>query len=119
MARLGDFIAETSNASSGPIDRGHLRQMTFADVVLERDVLALFDRQAASMLKLIAVAEPQALAALAHAVKGSARGIGAWRVAHAAAELEAAPQGEAAARDKLIAALVEARSAVAKILRGN
>jgi hypothetical protein len=119
MAQVGDFAA-TTNDASGPIDRGHLRQMTFADVVLERDVLGLFDRQAASMLKLIPVAEPQALAALAHAVKGSARGIGAWRVAHAAAELEAAPKGgEGAARDKLMTALVEARTAVAKILRGN
>jgi HPt (histidine-containing phosphotransfer) domain-containing protein len=120
MADAGDFAAAANDASSDPIDRGHLRQMTFADVVLERDVLGLFDRQAASMLKLIPVAEPQALAALAHAVKGSARGIGAWRVAHAAAEVETAPQGgEPAAKQKLMAALVEARTAVAKILRGN
>jgi HPt (histidine-containing phosphotransfer) domain-containing protein len=87
------------------IDRAHLRQMTFADTVLEREVLGLFDRQAAAMLELIP--------ALAHAVKGSARGIGAWRVAEAAAVLEMAPNGN---RAPLTAALLEARAAIARIL---
>lgn len=95
------------------IDRAHLRQMTFADTVLEREVLGLFDRQAAAMLELIPAAEPGALPALAHAVKGSARGIGAWRVAEAAAVLEMAPNGN---RAPLTAALLEARAAIARIL---
>lgn len=95
------------------IDRAHLRQMTFADTVLEREVLGLFDRQAAAMLELIPAAEPGALPALAHAVKGSARGIGAWRVAEAAAVLETAPNGN---RAPLTAALLEARAAIARIL---
>lgn len=99
-----------------PIDRAHLRRMTFADPVLEREVLTLFDRQATSMLSLLGAAEPQALPRLAHAVKGSARGIGAWRVARAAAILEAAPQSDVAA---LMDALIEARTAVAHILRRN
>jgi hypothetical protein len=95
------------------IDRAHLRQMTFSDAVLEREVLGLFDKQAASMLELIPVAKAEALPALAHAVKGSARGIGAWRVAEAAATLEAAPQGNRAA---LTGALVEVRAAISRIL---
>ena len=99
--------------SGEAIVRAHLRQMTFSDAVLEREVLGLFDKQAASMLELIPVAMPEALPALAHAVKGSARGIGAWRVAEAAAALEAAPQGN---RSPLTAALVEARAAIARIL---
>jgi HPt (histidine-containing phosphotransfer) domain-containing protein len=95
------------------IDRAHLRRMTFADSALEREVLGLFDKQAASMLELIPIAEPGALPALAHAVKGSARGIGAWRVAEAAAVLEMAPAGN---RAPLKAALAEARAAIGKIL---
>jgi HPt (histidine-containing phosphotransfer) domain-containing protein len=65
------------------------------------------------MLELIPIAEPGALPALAHAVKGSARGIGAWRVAEAAAVLEMAPAGN---RAPLKAALAEARAAIGKIL---
>jgi hypothetical protein len=103
-------------AQGGAIDRAHLRKMTFGDAALEHEVLGLFDRQAASMLELIAVAEPGALPALAHAVKGSARGIGAWRVADAAGLLEAAPQGS---RAPLSAALVEARAAIARIRPHN
>ena len=95
------------------IDRAHLRQMTFSDAALENEVLGLFDRQAASMLELIPVAQPDVLPALAHAVKGSARGIGAWHVARAAAALEADPHGDSAA---LVVALVEARAEIAKIL---
>jgi HPt (histidine-containing phosphotransfer) domain-containing protein len=112
-AEAADLLAE----AQGPaIDRAHLRQMTFADAALEREVLGLFDKQAASMLELIPVALPDALPALAHAVKGSARGIGAWRVAEAAAVLEMAPQGN---RAPLSAALTEARAAIAEILSRN
>jgi HPt (histidine-containing phosphotransfer) domain-containing protein len=116
MAQVDDFAVKGDAADGAAIDRAHLRQMTFSDPVLEREVLALFDRQAASMLELIPVAETGALPALAHAVKGSARGIGAWRVARAAAVLEAAPQRDIR---ELTAALVEARAAIAKILGRN
>jgi hypothetical protein len=94
------------------IDRGHLRQMTFSDVDLEHEVLGLFDRQAAAMLDLIPVAKPEVLSSLAHAVKGSARGIGAWHVARAAAALEADPDGGVNA---LVGTLVEARAEIAEI----
>jgi HPt (histidine-containing phosphotransfer) domain-containing protein len=112
-AQMTDAAAEPLGEA---IDRAHLRQMTFSDAILEREVLGLFDKQAASMLELIPVAEPGALPALAHAVKGSARGIGAWRVAEAAAILEMAPHGN---RAPLSAALVEARAAIARILPRN
>ena len=103
-------------AAEEPIDRGHLRRMTLADPALEREVLTLFDRQAGSMIALLGAAEPQALPRLAHAVKGSARGVGAWRVARAAAMLETAPQSDVHA---LMNALIEARAAVAQILGRN
>jgi hypothetical protein len=105
---------QSGGEAQGPaIDRAHLRQMTFGDGALEREVLGLFERQAASMLELIPVAKPDDVPALAHAVKGSARGIGAWRVAEAAAMLETARHGNCA---PLAAALVEARAAIAEIL---
>jgi len=110
---MGQSREDKIEADDEPIDRGHLRRMTFADPVLEREVLILFDRQATSMLSLLGSAEAPALPRLAHAIKGSARGIGAWRVACAAAILEAAPHGDVAA---LMDALSEARAAVAQIL---
>jgi hypothetical protein len=103
-------------ADDQAIDRGHLRRMTFADPVIEREVLTLFDRQATSMIVHLGSAEPDALARLAHAVKGSARGIGAWRVARAAAMLESAPGSDV---HTLMSALIEARAAVAQILGRN
>ena len=67
-------------------------------------------------------AAPAAVAALAHTLKGSARGIGAWRVARAAERLElAGASGDqtAEALDGLTAASDEARSVIAELLRAN
>jgi HPt (histidine-containing phosphotransfer) domain-containing protein len=81
-------------ATAGPeptqtvIDDDHLRQMTLGDRGLEREVLEIFIGQAALMLRRISGAKPALAAAAAHTLKGSARGIGAWRVAQAADRLE-------------------------------
>ena len=58
--------------------------MTLGDRKLEKEVLELFDRQAEQLLARMHAAEPAGLARLAHTLVGSARGIGAWRVAAAA-----------------------------------
>jgi HPt (histidine-containing phosphotransfer) domain-containing protein len=70
------------------IDDSHLERMTLGDRRLEREVLELFVRQTTIMLNRIVGAEPAMAAAAAHTLKGSARGIGAWRVARAAELLE-------------------------------
>ena len=72
----------------GPIDIEHLRRMTLGDASLEREVLAMFSAQAVGLVGTLA-ALPADAAALAHTLKGSARAIGAFRVADAAARLEA------------------------------
>ncbi len=64
--------------------------MTLGDRSLETEVLRLFERQSAMLLGRMTLAEPAKLRALAHTLNGSARGIGAWRVAHAAQALEVA-----------------------------
>src|SRR5262245_40434913 len=74
------------------IDRAHLARMTLGDSRLEVEVLALFDRQATLLLARMTGAAPLAIAAFAHTLKGSARGIGMWRVAAAAEALEQAAQ---------------------------
>lgn len=102
----------------GIIDEVHLENMTLGDHHLEREVLKIFVRQTVIMLDRIAGAEPALAAAAAHTLMGSARGIGAWRVAHAAEHLEqvAAGQRGQAALDAAVvdlkAAAVEASEAI-------
>jgi HPt (histidine-containing phosphotransfer) domain-containing protein len=70
------------------IDEVHLERMTLGDRSLEREVLEIFARQTTMTLQRIVGAGPARAAAAAHTLKGSARGIGAWRVAQAAERLE-------------------------------
>jgi HPt (histidine-containing phosphotransfer) domain-containing protein len=103
----------------GPIDLQHLQRMTLGDAGLEREVLAMFSAQAVRLAAALAVL-PADAAALAHTLKGSARAIGAFGVAEAAAGLEAvlAKGGNPAlAMAQLNDALAQARSAVDAILR--
>ena len=103
------------------IDRAHLKQMTFGDRGLERELLLLFDRQAELLLARMRSAEAAMLATLAHTLKGSALGIGAAEVAHRAAATEAAAAGSpaqrAAALDSLGTAIDAARAEIAALLR--
>jgi HPt (histidine-containing phosphotransfer) domain-containing protein len=72
----------------GPIDVEHLRRMTLGDIGLEHEVLAMFAAQSAKLLDTLATLPAEA-GALAHTLKGSAKAIGAFAVAEAAALLEA------------------------------
>jgi len=102
------------------IDRVHLKQMTFGDRALERELLQLFDRQAELLLGRMRASEPAVLATLAHTLKGSAAGVGAGAVAHAAAAVEQAATRSAsecsAALDGLAAAIATARAEIAALL---
>ena len=85
---------------------------------LEAEVLALFDRQADMLLARMEQAAPAAAAAFAHTIKGSARGIGAWRVAEAAEAVERAAASPAGiltdAIDRLAGAIDEAQVKIAE-----
>ncbi len=100
------------------IDLDHLARMTLGDRSLEREVLALFSRQAEILLQRMDVENPALTAASAHTIKGSALGIGAWRVARAAEAVEHAGTVQlAAAIATLGVAIGEAKSAVAGLLQ--
>jgi HPt (histidine-containing phosphotransfer) domain-containing protein len=105
------------------LDRDHLARMTFGDRSLEREVLQLFDRQSELLLERMRASGPAAIATLAHTLKGSAVGIGATRVASAAAEVEAIAQakpGESSrAIDELAQAVEEARAAISTLIRAH
>jgi HPt (histidine-containing phosphotransfer) domain-containing protein len=86
------------------IDEEHLWHMTLGDRRLEREVLQIFVRQTGIMLERIAAAaEPTLAAAAAHTLVGSARGIGAWRMARAAERLEYAAGARFAPTGALVA----------------
>jgi len=93
------------------MDLDHLERMTLGDRQLEREVLKIFVRQAAIMLPRIATAAPAVAAAAAHTLLGSARGIGAWRVAQAAEWLEHAVASQPK-DDALMTAINELGAAV-------
>lgn len=102
----------------GPIDFEHLSRMTLGDPALEHEVLTMFVAQSARLLDQIASMPAQA-GALAHTLKGSARAIGAFAVAEAAARLETALAGQSDARialDGLNDAMVQARIAIEAFL---
>jgi HPt (histidine-containing phosphotransfer) domain-containing protein len=106
-----------------PIDFEHLFRMTLGDHGLEREVLQLFDRQAGMLMERISRSEPGIVAAAAHTIKGSARGIGAWQLARAADAVESAALSVQSDLPKAIRALAvcvdEAKAAIADILRAH
>ena len=102
----------------GPIDYEHLQRMTLGDAAIEQEVLTIFAAQSARLVRTLA-AMPGDASALAHTLKGSARAIGAFAVADAAAELEAAiARGFDASAElaELGEAVAEARAAIEAVL---
>ncbi len=110
MTTLGLAAAAEIDRTPSVIDASHLERMTLGDRRLEREVLELFVRQTTILLTRIAGAEPPMAAAAAHTLKGSARGIGAWRVARAAELLEQAACA-AGATDEFEDAITELEAA--------
>ncbi len=86
MARI---MSDDIPGGSLPVDLTHLSRQTFGDHSLEREVLALFERQSRAMLERLRNAtSPKTWAEAAHTLKGSALGIGAFGVAQAAEAVE-------------------------------
>jgi len=117
MAALSLLAEHCVPDTQSVIDEGHLKKMTLGDQSLEREVLEIFARQTTLMLGRFVGAEPLRAAALAHTLKGSARGVGAWRVARATEQLEHAAgrcDGEALgeAFSQLEAACIEVREVI-------
>jgi HPt (histidine-containing phosphotransfer) domain-containing protein len=102
----------------GPIDLAHLARMSLGDADLEREVLAMFAVQSAKLIGTL-TSLPHDGRELAHKLKGSARAIGAFAVADAAAALEhvlvsgVEPAGPLAV---LTEAVARARKAIEAIL---
>jgi HPt (histidine-containing phosphotransfer) domain-containing protein len=103
----------------GPIDMEHLQRMTLGDASLEREVLAMFAAQSVGLIGRLK-SLPADAGALVHTLKGSARAIGAFPVADAAARLEAVLQkggDPSAPLAELNDAVAQARTGIDAILR--
>ncbi|OXS99257.1 hypothetical protein B7H23_13820 [Notoacmeibacter marinus] len=71
-----------------PIDLDHLSEQTFGDRALGEEVLRLFCTQVQQSAASLKHASSEERHFLAHALKGSARGVGAMDLADVAARLE-------------------------------
>ena len=104
-----------------PVDMAHLARYTLGDAALEREVLELFCTQSVSYLEqLRAATSHKDWCHAAHSLKGSARAVGAWRMARAAEYIEALredipPEVRAAQIGELEASLQEASAFVANL----
>lgn len=104
-----------------PVDLAHLARYTLGDQALEREVLELFCSQSLTYLDRLRNAETEKdWSDTAHSLKGSARAVGAWRVAREAERAEelslASPEQDRAERiDRLEASLREAEAYVGSV----
>ena len=118
--RLPESDAVPANDAARPIDLAHLDRATFGDRALRREVLTLFDRQAARLATEIAAAgDARVRAEAAHGLRGAALGVGANAVAAATAAIEGAiddPVELPGLLARLAARIAEVRHAIGDLL---
>lgn len=97
-----------------PIDRAHLSRYTLGSPVLEREILGLFLAQLPlSIEQLRFAATDREWQIAAHTIKGSARAVGAWKIASLARDAEQAPGlTDEEERERILATLESACEAV-------
>ncbi|RWX60295.1 histidine kinase [Mesorhizobium sp. M4B.F.Ca.ET.089.01.1.1] len=106
----------SGTARSRPVDLAHLSRQTMGDRALEQEVLALFVQQALSVRDKILEADVKERLLLAHGLKGSARGVGAFAIADCAAAIEGQPE-DAKTLNRLGVLIEEVREFIAAIGR--
>ncbi|MCK5934378.1 MAG: Hpt domain-containing protein [Fulvimarina manganoxydans] len=106
------------DASSSPIDLGHLKQQTCDDAEVARDVTAMLAEQIEMAERQIAALCAEGRVRLAHGLKGAARNVGAFRLAAAAEWMEARPF-EAEALEALRVEMAKARRMAVELSRSS
>jgi HPt (histidine-containing phosphotransfer) domain-containing protein len=99
-----------------PVDLNHLARQTLGDRSLEQEVLKLFIQQALSARDQLADAPARERLRLAHSLKGSARGVGAFAIADCVAEIEKQPDDKQLIK-RLSGLIDEVRDFIAAISR--
>ena len=103
-------------AQARPIDLTHLSRQTMGDRALELEVLGLFVQQVLQARDQIFGMSTNERLRLAHSLKGSARGVGAFAIAACAGEIEAQPQDETVLRH-MVTLIDDVRDFVAAVSR--
>jgi len=83
---------DCGKGAAEPVDLAQLASQTFGDKGLQREVLELFLEQARRTREALRTTGPDECGRLAHRIEGSAKAIGAFELASAAAGLAEAPQ---------------------------
>lgn len=99
-----------------PLDLQHLSRQTMGDRALEEEVLAMFSHHIGTVRDSVAAADEVERRRLAHTLKGSALGVGAFALADCAARMEADPNDKATL-SRLTALINETRDFIAAISR--
>lgn len=105
QGNAGLSAGPNEGGDSQPVDLAHLARQTLGDQALSREVLALFVDQATLFKAQIVHASIPERLRLAHTLKGSARGIGAFPLAAGVAMLEQRPGDQAVL--SMLASLVD------------
>jgi HPt (histidine-containing phosphotransfer) domain-containing protein len=114
------MISADKAETAVPVDLEHLRRFTLGDAALEQEILGLFISHAPETLGVLqAAANAVEWRAAAHGLKGSARAVGAQRVAELAALAESGyPEDEGERQQQLAtlgAAIETARDYIAQL----
>lgn len=111
-----------SEGAPTPVDRVHLARYTLGDAALEREILGLFLLHLPNTIRDLGLADTNSdWHRAAHTLKGSARAIGAWRLAKTAEDAERlADVGDRAASEaalvRIAEAAAEANAFIAKLM---
>lgn len=116
FSRPGGEASRRVRSRARLIDLEHLARQTMGDRALEQEVLAMFSHHIGTVRDGIAAADEAERRRLAHTLKGSARGVGAFTLADCAARIEADPS-DRASLSRLAALIGEVRDFIAAISR--
>lgn len=113
-------FSTTQTADAPAVDLAHLHRYTLGNADLDREVLELFRQTSPGYLgALRRASDRKAWIEAAHAIKGSARAIGAWKVGLIAERLEKLPNGPGATEGaSLIDELATALESVDRFIAG-
>ena len=109
---------ETAAVKAVVLDRPHLARYTMGDAALEAEILELFVQQAPLTIgRLREAVDARQWREAAHTLKGSARAVGAWRLAAYAEACERIDRGDAfGAVEDCLAGVADAYIEVAALI---